>query len=204
MTLRIETLWIETLMTSLGYLGITFLMALENLIPPIPSELIMPLAGFTAARGELNLPLVIAAGTLGCVLGSLPLYALGAVLGQERLERWTDKYGRWLGVKRQDIQRACAWFGLHGNKAVFFLRLVPGVRSLISIPAGMVRMPLPTFLLYTLLGSALWTTLLTLAGYLLGENYERVDQYLSPLSYVVIGMLFIFTVNWLLKRRSRA
>jgi membrane protein DedA with SNARE-associated domain len=197
------TMWIETLMTSLGYLGITLLMALENLIPPIPSEFIMPLAGFTAAQGELSLPLVILAGTLGSVLGALPLYALGAVLGQERLERWIGKYGKWLGLKCNDIQRASAWFERHGNKAVFFLRLVPGVRSLISIPAGGVKMPFYQFLLLTTLGSAIWTTLLTLAGYLLGENYERVDQYLGPLSYVVIGTLFIIAVNWLLKRHSR-
>jgi membrane protein DedA with SNARE-associated domain len=197
------TVWIETLMTSLGYVGITLLMALENLIPPIPSELIMPLAGFTAARGDLNLALVIAAGTLGSVLGSLPLYALGAMLGQERLERFVDKYGRWSGVKRQDIQKASQWFDRHGSKAVFFLRLVPGVRSLISIPAGIVKMPLPQFLLLTALGTTLWTTLLTVAGYLLGENYEQVDQYLGPLSYVVLGILFIFAVNWFWKHRSR-
>jgi membrane protein DedA with SNARE-associated domain len=197
------TVWIETLMTSLGYLGISFLMALENIAPPIPSEFIMPLAGFTAARGDLNLVGVIVAGTLGSVLGSLLLYTLGAVLGQARLERWLERYGRWLGLKSHSLKQASRWFERHGAKAVFFLRLVPGVRSLISIPAGVMRMPLLTFLLLTTLGSSLWTTFLTLAGYLLAENYTRVDQYLGPVSYVVIGVLILLALNaWLKQKRT--
>jgi membrane protein DedA with SNARE-associated domain len=197
------TAWIETFMTSLGYLGISFLMILETIAPPIPSEVIMPLAGFTAARGELSLVGVIVAGTLGSVLGSLLLYALGAVLGQTRLEQWLDKYGKLLGLKSNLVKRTSVWFERHGTKAVFFSRLVPGVRSLVSLPAGVVRMPLLPFLFLTTLGSGLWTTLLTLAGYVLAENYAQVDQYLGPVSYVVLAVLIVLTLPiWFRQKRA--
>jgi len=150
--------WIENLMTSLGYLGIVLLMFVENVFPPIPSELIMPLAGFTASRGDLNLALVILAGTVGSVLGALPLYFLGRLVGEERLVAWADRYGKWLTVRGKEIRKADDWFDRHGHKTVLFGRLVPGVRSLLSIPAGLSEMPMPKFLLYTSIGPTYFST----------------------------------------------
>ena len=179
--------WITGLLGSLGYVGVTFLMFLENVFPPIPSELIMPLAGFTAAQGKLSLVGVVAAGTLGSVLGALPLYYLGRRLGAARLKSLADRHGRWLTLDGDDIERAIAWFDRHGGAAVFIGRLVPGVRSLISVPAGIDRMPLVPFLLFTTLGSGVWTGLLAYLGHLLGGRYQEVERYLNPVSYAVLG-----------------
>lgn len=193
--------WIQQLMDQLGYLGILLLMVLENLFPPIPSELIMPSAGFAAARGELNLFLVIAAGTVGSVVGTLPLYFVGRVFDEERLVTWADRYGRWLTLKGDDIRRADAWFDRHGRAAVLFGRLVPGIRSLLSLPAGMSDMPLGQFVLYSAIGSGLWASVLTAAGYLLGEHYDRVEAYIAPASKVVLAVLLAAAAVWFLRRR---
>ncbi|MDF2441109.1 MAG: hypothetical protein JWN98_2093, partial [Abditibacteriota bacterium] len=141
--------WITNLMNSMGYAAIVFLMFLENVFPPIPSELIMPMAGFTATQGKLTLVGVIIAGTLGSVLGALPLYYMGKVIGEDRLKEWADKHGKWLTVSREDIEKSKEWFDKHGAVAVIIGRLVPGVRSLIAVPAGIDQMNLPLFLLYT-------------------------------------------------------
>lgn len=194
--------WIEKLMNDMGYLGIVLLMFLENIFPPIPSELIMPLAGFTAARGDLTFVGVVLAGTVGSVLGALPLYWLGRWVGEERLIKWADKHGKWLTLSGDDIRKADDWFDKHGRKTVFFLRLVPGVRSLISLPAGMSEMSVRLFLLFTALGTALWSALLTYLGYLLGDNYKEVEHYMKPISYVVLGVLAIVVVRWFLIRRN--
>ncbi len=190
-------------MTSLGYPGVALLMFLENLFPPIPSELIMPLAGFTAGRGELSFVWVVVAGSVGSLLGQLPLYYLGRLVGEEKLVRWADRYGKWLTVSGDDIRRADDWFDKHGTKAVFFARLVPGLRSLISIPAGISEMPMPKFLLYSALGTTLWVVILTALGGLLGENYDAVDTYLGPVALVVVGGLAVFAVVWIVRRRGR-
>ncbi|WP_034336024.1 DedA family protein [Deinococcus misasensis] len=194
--------WIEKLMNDMGYLGIVLLMFLENIFPPIPSELIMPLAGFTAARGDLTFVGVVLAGTVGSVLGALPLYWLGRWVGEERLIKWADKHGKWLTLSGDDIRKADDWFDKHGRKTVFFLRLVPGVRSLISLPAGMSEMSVRLFLLFTALGTALWSALLTYLGYLLGDNYKEVEHYMKPVSYTVLGVLAIVVVRWFLIRRN--
>lgn len=191
----------QNLMDSLGYLGILLLMIVENLFPPLPSELIMPSAGFAASRGDLNLLAVIAVGTLGSVLGTLPLYYIGRAFGEERLVKWADRYGRWLTLSGQDIRRADDWFDRHGAGAFLFGRLVPGVRSLLSLPAGMSEMPLPKFLLYSALGSGLWASALAGAGYLLGENYDQVEQYLGPASKVIVAAVLVAAAVWFLKRR---
>lgn len=176
-----------------GYLGIFMLMFAENLFPPIPSELIMPLAGFVAARGELNLPLTILAGTLGSIVGALPWYYAGALMGQERLKRLADRYGRWLTVSADDVDHAAHWFQCHGAKAVFFGRLVPAIRTLISVPAGITRMPLLPFLFYSTIGSLIWTSLLAIAGYLLEKQYVLVADYVDPVSkFVVIAVVAIY------------
>jgi membrane protein DedA with SNARE-associated domain len=195
--------WIVEIMTSLGYLGIGLLMFLENLFPPIPSELIMPLAGFTAAQGKMELGPAIAAGVLGTVLGAFPWYYLGKMVSEERIKGWADRYGKWLGISGGDIDKANRWFDRHGKKAVFFCRLVPGVRTLISLPAGINAMPMLPFLLFSTIGTLLWVTFLTAAGYFLGNNYELVDVYLAPVSKIVAVTLVIALVIWIVRRRTR-
>lgn len=170
-------------------------MFLENVFPPIPSEVIMPLAGFMVAEGKQNLIGIIIAGTVGSVLGALPLYYAGFFLGEERLKQFADKHGRWLTVSRDDLERAKKWFNRHGGLAVLLCRLVPGVRSLISIPAGIARMNVASFLFYTALGAGIWTALLAFAGYILGAKFEQVGEYLNPASYVVFGAILIIYIK---------
>jgi membrane protein DedA with SNARE-associated domain len=193
--------WVIRTIQSSGYLGIVALMVLENVFPPIPSEVIVPLAGFLVAQGELSLLGVIVAGTAGSVLGALPLYYAGVFLGEERLKQFADKHGRWLTVSRQDLAKAKRWFDDHGALAVIICRLVPGIRSLISIPAGIARMPLLSFLCFTALGTGLWTALLAYAGYLLGENFNDVKDYLNPISYVVLAAILLVYAKRLLAPR---
>lgn len=193
--------WIQNLMDSMGYLGILLLMVLENIFPPIPSELIMPSAGFAAARGDMSLGMVVLMGTLGSVLGTLPLYYIGKAFGEDKLIAWADKHGKWLTLSGKDIKKADDWFDRHGSKAVLFGRMVPGIRSLLSLPAGMSEMPLPKFLIYSAIGSALWSAALAYAGYALGENYDRVEQYVGPASKVILGLLVVGAVAWFLKRK---
>lgn len=197
------TEWITNMMDSLGYWGIGLLMFLENIFPPIPSELIMPLAGFTVAQGKLNFGLVVLAGVIGTVLGALPWYYAGQILGDVRLKSLADRYGRWLTISSKDIEKAKRWFDRRGGQAVFICRLVPGVRTLISLPAGISRMPLVPFLLYSTLGTLLWVGLLTYAGYVLGNNYELVDEYLAPVSKIVLATLVIAFILWLVRRNMR-
>lgn len=195
--------WVTGVMEAMGYGGIVFLMVLENVFPPIPSEVIMPLAGFTAARGELTFLGVVLAGTAGSVLGALPLYYLGRSVGERRVRAWAERYGKWLTISGEEIDRSRDWFDRHGGKAVFFCRLVPGIRSLISIPAGIAHMPMLPFLLYTTLGTGIWATALAYAGYLLGENYHRVEEYIGPVSYVAFAALAVAAIVWIVRRRMR-
>lgn len=188
---------------STGYAGILMLMLAENVFPPIPSEVIMPLAGFMTADGKFTFPGVVIAGTIGSVLGSLPLYYAGRVFGEERLKQQADRHGRWLTVSCGDIERAKKWFDKYGGWALLLCRLIPGVRSLISIPAGLGRMNTALFLLYTAIGMAVWTTLLASLGYFLRSNFEKVEQYLNPISYVVIGGLIIFYVYRVVTHQKR-
>jgi membrane protein DedA with SNARE-associated domain len=178
--------WIIHTIESTGYLGIVFLMFVENIFPPIPSELIMPLAGFAVSRGNQTFFGVVIAGTVGSMLGALPLYYAGYFIGERRLHGFVDNHGRWLTVSREDLEKAERWFDTHGRKAVLLCRLVPGIRSLISIPAGLRQMPLPQFLCYTALGAGFWTFILTYAGYVLGEQFQQVEKYLNPISYIVL------------------
>ena len=193
--------WVLAIMAKFGYLGIIFAMFAEIVFPPIPSEVIMPAAGFAVARGDLNLLLVIVAGTLGSVLGALPLYYFGSLFNKERLIDFTEKYGKYVFVKPDDVISADDWFNKHGKKAVFFGRMVPGIRSLISIPAGMNKMPLLPFIILTTAGAAIWTTLLTLAGYHFGQNYEVIEKFLAPYSKIFLGAAIVIVIIWLLRRR---
>jgi membrane protein DedA with SNARE-associated domain len=180
------TEWITDAIAQLGYLGIAGLMFLENLFPPIPSELIMPLAGFTAADGRLNLYGVIAAGTLGTLVGAIFWYAVARRLGEEGLKRWTDRHGRWITLSRADVERIDAWFDRHGGWAVALGHLVPGVRTFISVPAGVFGMGFWRFVILTTIGGGVWTALLAVAGYLLGSEYEQVERYIGPVSTTML------------------
>ncbi|MGB3206737.1 MAG: DedA family protein [Crinalium sp.] len=195
--------WITNTITSLGYLGIGLLMFLENLFPPIPSELIMPLAGFTVAKGRMELAPVILAGVIGTILGALPWYYVGKLVGEDNLKRLADKYGKWISVSSRDIEKADNWFEKHGEKAVLLCRLVPGVRTLISLPAGISSMPLVPFLIYSTIGTALWVSLLTIAGYALGGNYKIVEEYLGPVSKIVFVGLVVAFVVWVVNKRKK-
>lgn len=193
--------WVLAIMAKFGYLGIIFAMFAENVFPPIPSELIMPAAGFAAARGDLNILLVILTGTFGSVLGALPLYYLGALFNKERLVIFTEKYGKYAFIKSEDVLSSNAWFDKHGKKAVFFGRMVPGIRSLISIPAGMNKMSIVSFLVLTALGSSIWTTILTLAGFYLGKNYEVIETMLAPYSKIFLLLAAIIIISVFIKHR---
>ena len=179
--------WITRFMEENGYLGIPLLMLGENLFPPIPSELIMPLAGFTAVRGDLNLVLVIMAGLVGSVAGTAVWYAVGLWLGMPRLKDLSRRHGRWMTLTPGELDRAQDFFLRHSRKAVFLGRPEPGLRTLISIPAGVVRMSAGRFLLYSSLGSLAWTSLLATVGYQLGAQYDVVAQWLNPISNVMVG-----------------
>ncbi len=188
---------------SLGYIGIALLMALENIVPPIPSELIMPLAGFTVTQGKLKFIFVIIAGTVGSVLGTIPWYFLGKSWGLKRTKKIADKYGRWLTISGEDVEKTKGWFDRRGYAATAIGRLVPGIRTYISIPAGVSKMPFLAFLIYSTAGSIIWVTLLTYAGYILGENYQRVGIYLKPFSGLVLVLVLITFIYWIIKRRNK-
>ena len=195
--------WIPNVMNQLGYWGIGLLMFLENLFPPIPSELIMPLAGFTVAKGQMDFIMVVIAGVVGTIIGAFPWYYIGKFISEERLEHLADKYGKWISVTSKDIKKANNWFNEHGGKAVFFCRLVPGVRTLISLPAGINNMPLIPFTVYSTLGTTVWVTFLTFLGYKLGDNYELVDEYLGPISKIVLAIIVIFCILWIVRKQMR-
>ena len=195
--------WITGLVEQTGYLGIALLMLAENVFPPIPSELIMPMAGFTAARGKLSMVGVVVAGTAGSLAGALLWYYIGRWIGLERLKRWAAKHGRWLTISPEEVDEAAAWFNRHCGKAVLVGRLIPAVRTLISVPAGVAGMALMRFLTYSALGTALWTALLATAGYLLEDQYQKVGDYLNPVSNVILGLIVLGYVYRVITFRRR-
>ncbi|QFZ17087.1 DedA family protein [Saccharothrix syringae] len=192
--------WVTDLMDKFGAPGAGLAIALENLFPPLPSELFLPLAGFTAGQGRMNLVAAILWTTAGSVVGALLLYYLGAALGRDRLRRVVERMPL---MKVSDVDRAEQWFARHGRGTVFFGRMVPVFRSLISIPAGVERMPVPQFTLLTAAGSLIWNTALILAGYFLGANYHLVEQYLGIVSKVVLGLLAAAVVWFVVSRVNR-
>lgn len=188
--------WVRELIEQSGYLGVAFLMFAETVFPPIPSEIIMSLAGLQAARGQMSLAGVIAAGTFGAMLGNTFWYLLARALGLDRFKPLIDRFGRWLTMDWAEVQRGEKWFRSHGAVFVFFGRLLPTIRSLVSIPAGLLHMSLSRFLIWSTLGTMGWTALLAVAGYVLGQRYEMVDEYIGPLSTAIIALL----VAWYLWR----
>lgn len=199
--------WVTDVVHALGYVGVAFLVALESVLPPIPSELILPLAGFVAGQGEASLLGMIAAATVGSVIGALVLYAISAAVGAERLRAFVVRYGRWFGVKEADLDRADSWFDRRSDVAVLVCRCIPLVRSLVSIPAGFRRMPLPRFILFTALGSLVWNATLVGAGALLGDNWEQVGDVIGRVQEVVILVIALalgfFVWRRILKPRLR-
>ncbi|WP_027504929.1 DedA family protein [Rhodococcus sp. UNC23MFCrub1.1] len=192
--------WAVSLMESIGGPGAGIAVAAENFFPPLPSEIILPLAGFTASQGGFSLASALFWTTLGSVLGALGLYWLGKKLGRDRMYAAVD---RMPFVSTDDLTKADEWFVRHGRSAVFFGRMIPLVRSGISVPAGVSGMPVLQFLLYTTLGSLLWNTIFVLAGYFLGENWHYVEDYASVFQYVVIGLIAVAVVVLVTKRIRR-
>ncbi|MEO5808084.1 DedA family protein [Devosia sp.] len=178
--------WIISIVTQWGYVGIFAMMVLENIFPPIPSELIMPFAGFAAANGDLNAIGVIVAGTLGSIAGTLAWYYAARLLGIERFRSLCNWFGRFATISEDDIDQAVHWFGRYGRWAVLFGRLVPAIRTLISVPAGLAAMPLPLFLAVSTIGTASWTVILTGAGAVLHEHYHLVEGWLNPVTMGVM------------------
>ena len=196
--------------SAIAYLTICLAMFLENIIPPIPSEIIMPLGGFFVYQQKLNFYILVFWGLLGTILGSLPWYYLGKLVNEKRLSNFLDKKGRYLGISSNDLIKSKRWFDKYGVSLVFWGRLVPGIRTLISVRAGIELMPLKNFLIRTTLGSLIWVALLTYAGYLFGENYPIIETYLDQIKYVVkpiliLIFLYFFTrmlLRFLKKNRS--
>ena len=187
---------ITGLIAKTGYLGVLLLMFAENLFPPIPSELIMPLAGVLAAEGDLSLTAAVAAGSAGSLLGQSAWYGLGRKVGERRLKQLAGRHGRWLTVSPDDLDRARDWLLRHGAWALLLGRLVPTIRTLISLPAGVAVVPFWQFLLFSAIGTTAWTAALTVAGYLLRAQFTRIDDVLGPVSTTIIVVL----VGWYLWR----
>jgi membrane protein DedA with SNARE-associated domain len=183
--------WITQVIGRLGYWGVAALTFLENLFPPIPSEVVIPLAGFVAAQGDLRLWLVVAAGSLGSLGGALFWYEIGRRIGERRLRRWVAKHGRWITLGQRDLDRAQAWFEQYGGAAVLLGRLLPGVRTFVSLPAGFTAMPLAPFLLYSAAGTVLCTAALAYAGVALESNFGVVSGYIDVIGYVLLAILAV-------------
>ncbi|MDG4823108.1 DedA family protein [Asanoa sp. WMMD1127] len=189
--------WVAGVIDSLGVPGVGLLVALENLVPPIPSEIVLTLGGFLANQGRMSLPLVIIAATAGSVVGALILYWLGRGLGEDRLKRWLDHIPL---VDTDDLEKADRWFERHANMAVLLGRCVPVVRSLVSIPAGANHMPLGRFVAFTTLGSGVWNTLFVGAGYALGSRWQLVDQYSRWFDYAILALIVVSIALWVRKK----
>ena len=185
--------------STIAYLTICLAMFLENIIPPIPSEIIMPLGGFFVYQQKLNFSFLVFWGLLGTILGSLPWYYLGRLVNEKRLLNFLDQKGKYLGISSDDLTKSKRWFDRYGVSLVFWGRLVPGIRTLISVPAGIELMPLRKFLIWTTFGSFIWVALLTYAGYKFGENYPIIEIYLEKIKYFVKPILILFFVYFLKK-----
>ncbi len=192
--------WIISIMEQLGYFGIALLMFLDNVFPPIPSEVIMPSAGFAASKGQLLLSGVIIAGSIGSLVAAALLYWVGRKIPNQSIFNWVDRYGKYLFIKSDEVKKALDWFEKYGHRVVFFGRMVPAVRSLISIPAGMSHMPFWKFMLYSGVGTIIWTTFLACVGYYFGNNIELMQQIFSRVGYMIIGIVLILVAYFFYKK----
>ncbi|MFM2114942.1 MAG: hypothetical protein RI908_683 [Actinomycetota bacterium] len=182
--------WVQDVIESLGYLGVALLVIAENLCPPIPSEIVLPFAGFVARRGDGSVVVMVVASTIGSVVGALVLYAIAAAIGPERIRSFVVRFGKWFGVKESDMVRAEEWFDRRSNAAVLVGRCVPLIRSLVSIPAGFRRMKFVPFITLTAVGSAVWNIALIGAGATLGDQWDRVGDYVGIFQWLVIAAIF--------------
>lgn len=192
-------LFIENIILTLGYPGIALVMLIENLFPPIPSELVMPFAGFLAAQGKMDFTLVLVSGTIGAVLGAIALYYIGVWADEAIIRRFVRRWGKWLTISETELNIALTFFMRRGEAVVFFGRLIPLIRSLISIPAGMRRMNFARFLLFTSIGTSLWNLALTLAGSILGANWKSVLNFLGTyqnVTVVALGLAIVGFIGW--------
>ena len=185
--------------SAIAYLTICLAMFLENIIPPIPSEIIMPLGGFFVYQQKLNFYFLVFWGLSGTILGSLPWYYLGRLVNEKKLSNFLDKKGKYLGISSDDLTKSKRWFDKYGVSLVFWGRLIPGIRTLISVPAGIELMPLRKFLIWTTFGSLIWFTILTYAGYLFGENYPIIETYLDQIKYILKPILILIFLYFLIK-----
>ncbi|MFG3711278.1 DedA family protein [Micromonospora sp. NPDC047730] len=192
--------WVAGVIDAAGAFGVALLVALESIIPPIPSEIVLAMAGYLAGEGRFNVVLVVLAATAGSLVGALVLYWLGAVAGEDRLKRWLDRLPL---VDRDDLERADRWFERHGRWAVLFGRMIPVVRSLVSVPAGANRMPLPEFVAFTTLGSGVWNSLFVGLGYALGSRWQRIERYSDWFDYGIVAVLVVMIVWWAVKKSRR-
>ena len=181
--------WVQDVIEQLGYLGVALLVVLENIFPPIPSEIVLPFAGFVAQQGSESVVLMILAATVGSVIGALIMYWIAAVIGDERLHAFTRRFGKWVQIREADLTRAEEWFDRHAMSAVLVGRCVPLIRSVVSIPAGFRRMKLIPYIAYTFLGSLVWNIALVGAGAVLGENWERVEPVVATFQWIVIVVI---------------
>ena len=186
--------WVLSVMEKLGYLGIALLMFLDNIFPPIPSEIIMPSAGYTASKGDLTLVGVIIAGSAGSLIAAMILYWIGRKIPEQHLFTFIEHYGKFLRIKVTDLEKALNWFNQHGHKIVFFGRMIPAVRSLISIPAGMSKMPFGKFMTYSGLGTIIWTTFLAFLGYHFSENQALMTLIMQRVGYIILVFVILYII----------
>lgn len=193
-------------MEQFGYFGVAFLILIENLFPPIPSEVILTFGGFMTTSTELNIPWMIVAATVGAVGGAAILYGVGTLLDVERLDKIIDKYGNILRITHEDIHKADSWFDRYGFWTVFICRFVPLIRSLISLPAGMANMNFGIFLLFTTIGTLIWNTVLIYLGAAVGSQWETIVHYMdiySNIAYVIIAIIGIAVIIWYIRKRKQ-
>ena len=211
--------WVQDVINQFGYFGVALLVVIENVFPPIPSEIVLPFAGFVAQQGasavnatagaaqsDTTVIGMMIAATVGSVVGALILYFVSAAIGPERLRGFVERFGKWFGVKSSDLVRAEEWFDRRSNAAVLVGRCVPLIRSIVSIPAGFRRMKLTSFVVLTAIGSAVWNIALIGAGALLGDQWERVGEYVGVFQWLVIAAVLVFLVRFVasrLKKRRR-
>ena len=189
--------WVQDVIEQLGYLGVALLVVAENVFPPIPSEIVLPFAGFVARRGSDSVVIMILAATVGSVAGALIMYWIAAVIGDDRLHAFTRKFGKWVQIRESDLTKAEEWFDRHAMAAVLVGRCVPLIRSVVSIPAGFRRMKLVPYMLYTFLGSLVWNIALVGASALLGDNWERVGSYVGVFQWAVIALVVVAVARFL-------
>ncbi|GAA4458693.1 DedA family protein [Novipirellula rosea] len=194
--------WITEFLEQFGAAGVGLLMLAENIFPPMPSEIVMPWAGYSVSQGNVSFIAVVTAGSIGSFLGALAWYLLARWIGKERLARWIDGHGAWLTITRRDLDQVDQWFEKWGSVAVLVCRMIPGIRTLISVPAGFAAMPIGRFSVFTAIGTVLWTALLAGIGWWLGDHYKDLAAPLSWVSMAVIAGLFAWWIWRVLRQRS--